>query len=106
MTDRIDVLKRMLERNPDDARARFGLAAEYERAGRWQDVVEQLSAYLEHSEDEGNAWGRLGHALVELGRADEARDAYKKGITAAANHAHPSMAAEFQEAIDELNEIM
>ncbi len=85
--------------------ARFGLAAEYERAGMWEDVVEQLTAYLASTQDEGNAWGRLGRALLELGREDEARDAYKQGITAAANNAHPSMAAEFQAAIDDLNEL-
>lgn len=105
MSDRIAALRKMLERNPDDVRARFGLAAEYERAGMWEDVVEQLTAYLATAHDEGNAWGRLAHALLELGREDEARDAYKNGITAAANHAHPSMAAEFQAAIDDLNEL-
>lgn len=104
MTDRIDSLRRLLERNPSDVRARFGLAAEYERAGRWADVVEQLTAYLAIAHDEGNAWGRLGRALVELGRFDEARDAYKQGITAAANHNHPSMAADFEGALDDLNE--
>ena len=106
MSDRIDALERMLDRDPDDRRARFGLAAEYEKAGRWNDVVEQLTAYLASAEDEGNAWGRLGRAFVELGREQEAREAYKRGITAAANHGHPSMAAEFQDAIDQLNEIM
>ena len=84
---------------------RFGLDAEYEKAGRWHDVVEQLTAYLAVADDEGNAWGRLGRALREIGREEEARDAYRKGIEAAARHGHPSMAAEFQEAIDELNEL-
>lgn len=105
MDDRIEALRRMLEKNPHDARARFGLAAEYEKAGRWHDVVDQLKAYLTHAEDEGNAWGRLGRALREIGHDDEARDAYRKGIDAASRHGHPSMAADFQDAIDELNEI-
>src|SRR5690606_28522339 len=105
MSERIEALRRMLEKNPDDPRARFGLAAEYEKAGRWHDVVEQLTAYLAVADDEGNAWGRLGRALREIGREEEARDAYRKGIEAAARHGHPSMAAEFQEAIDELNEL-
>lgn len=105
MSERIEALRRMLEKNPDDPRARFGLAAEYEKAGRWHDVVEQLTAYLAVADDESNAWGRLGRALREIGREEEARDAYRKGIEAAARHGHPSMAAEFQEAIDELNEL-
>lgn len=103
MNERIDALRRMLEKNPRDARARFGLAAEYEKAGRWHDVVDQLTAYLGITDDEGNAWGRLGRALREIGRDNEARDAYRKGIEAASRHGHPSMAADFQDAIDELN---
>lgn len=87
----------MLEKHPDDPRLRFGLALEYEKAGRWEDVVEQLEQYLQTSEDEGNAWGRLGEALRRLGRDEEARAAYRKGIEAATRHNHPTMAAEFKE---------
>ena len=101
--DRVETLRRLLDHNPNDTRARFGLAAEYERAGRWNDVVEQLTAYLELAQDEGNAYGRLGRALVELGRVDEARAAYRLGVDAASKHGHPSMAAEFQDVIDDLD---
>jgi E3 SUMO-protein ligase RanBP2 len=101
--DRIEALRRMLERSPGDARLRFGLAAEYEKLGRWGDVVEQLRAYLTSAEDQGNAWGRLGSALHRLGRDDEAREAYRKGIEAASRHGHPSMAAEFSDILEELS---
>ena len=102
MNDRIAALQKMLERNPEDVRARFGLAAEYERLQQWSDVVEQLSAYLAGTADEGNAYGRLGRAYLALGRTEEARSAYQAGVEAAARHGHPSMAAEFQDALDEL----
>ena len=98
---RIDALRRMVERNPADARARFGLAAEYERLGRWENVVRELEAYLGMTDDQGNAWGRLGHALRELGRAEESRAAYRRGIEAARRPGHPSMAAEFEETLEE-----
>ena len=98
---RIDALRRMLEKRPDDARARFGLAAEYERLERWDDVVRELEAYLAAGEDEGNGWGRLGHALRRLGRDEEARAAYRRGIEAARRHGHPTMAAEFEEMLEE-----
>ena len=104
MNDRIAALQKMLERNPGDVRARFGLAAEYERLQHWPDVIEQLSAYLDGAADEGNAWGRLGRAYLALGRTDEARAAYQTGIEAAARHGHPSMAAEFQDVLDDLAE--
>lgn len=98
-TDRIQALRELLERDPTDARARFGLAAEYERSGRWADAVRELRAYLEIARDEGNAWGRLGNALRELGRSPEARDAYRRGAEAARAHGHPTMAAEFEEVL-------
>lgn len=97
MTDRIDALKGMLEKRPDDARLRFGLAMEYLTAGRTGEGVEHLRLYLDSAEDEGNAWGRLGQALMELGREEEAREAMKTGIEAAERHGHPTMAEEFRE---------
>jgi E3 SUMO-protein ligase RanBP2 len=100
---RVDALRRLLERNPDDARLRFGLAAEYEKLGQWEDVVEQLREYLSRAEDEGNAWGRLGAALTALGRLDEAREAYRRGVAAAERHHHPSMAAEFSQTLEDLS---
>ena len=82
-------------------RARFGLALEYEKLGYWEEVVAELTHYLQLTEDEGNAYGRLGHALRALGRDQEARDAYRKGIDAAHQHAHPTMAQEFEETLDD-----
>jgi len=94
---RVEALRRMADRNPDDPRPHFGLAAEYERVEDWPRVVEHLETYLRLADDEGNAWGRLGRALRALGRDEAARDAYRRGIEAADRHGHPSMAAEFEE---------
>jgi predicted Zn-dependent protease len=98
---RIEALRRMMAAHPDDPRPRFGLALEYERAERWEDAVDTLRAYLERADDEGNAWGRLGAALRQLGRDDEAREAYQLGIDAATRHAHPTMAGEFEDILDD-----
>jgi predicted Zn-dependent protease len=99
--ERIAKLHAMLERTPNDARVRFGLAAEYEKAGRWEQVVEQLTAYLALTEDEGNAWGRLAQALHHLGREEDACTALRHGIAQAEKHGHPSMAGEFEELLEE-----
>lgn len=100
MTDRIDALTRMLETRPHDGRLRFGLALEYLREERWGEAAEALRAYLGDTDDEGNAWGRLGEALRRLGRDDEAREAYRSGIEAAERHGHPTMAQEFRDVLD------
>lgn len=98
---RIENLQRMLEKHPDDPRLLFGLALEYEKVARWDDVVGHLERYLQHADDEGNAWGRLGDALRHLGRDEEARAAYRKGVEAASRHGHPTMAAEFEEILED-----
>lgn len=98
--DRLESLRRMAESRPDDPRARFGLALEYERLGQWEDAVRELGLYLSLTSDEGNAWGRLARALRQLGRDEEARDAYARGIEAAYRHGHPTMAGEFEDELE------
>lgn len=99
--ERIESLRKMVEANPADPRPRFGLALEYEKAGRWEEVVQTLRDYLSNADDEGNAWGRLGAALRVLGRDEEAREAYRMGIAAATRHHHPTMAGEFEDILEE-----
>ncbi len=98
---RIDWLRKQVALDPNDPRLRFGLALEYEKLARWEQVVDELRNYLALADDQGNAWGRLGRALRELGRADEARAAYRPGIEAASRHGHPGMAQEFEEILED-----
>lgn len=97
MTSRLDALRSLVARSPQNAAARFGLATELLKAELWDEAREQLEAYLAMHEDEGNAWGKLADALEKLGRSDDARDALRKGIEASRRHGHPGMAAEFEE---------
>jgi Flp pilus assembly protein TadD len=99
--DRIHTLRRMADDRPGDPRPLFGLALEYEKAERWEDAVQALRDYLARTDDEGNAWGRLGAALRHLGRDEEAREAYRTGIDAAYRHGHPTMAGEFEEILED-----
>ena len=99
---RLAALERMLGNRPDDPRLRFGLALEYLNAGRIQDGVRELRIYLDQTDDEGNGWGRLGAALLDLGREVEAREAYETGIGAALRHGHPTMADEFRALLEDI----
>ena len=92
----------MLGNHPDDPRLRFGLALEYLNAGRTEDGVRELRTYLDQTDDEGNGWGRLGSALLELGREEEAREAYETGIASALRHGHPTMADEFRALLEDI----
>ena len=100
--DRIDYFARLVAEDPTVARARFAYANELLRAERWEDAVTQLRAYLDLAEDEGNAWGRLAEALTQLGRVDEAADAYLTGIDQSIKHGHTGMASDFEAALERL----
>ena len=102
--ERVSALQRMLEKNPNDARAHFGLAAEYEKQKDWKNVIQHLRIYLGMTQDQGNGWGRLGHALSQLGHRADAIEAYRRGAAQAQRHGHPSMAMEFEETVEQLSE--
>ena len=43
---RIDIFRMMLEGDPDNTAVMFGLAKEYEKAGRFDEMIEALTDYL------------------------------------------------------------
>ena len=99
-SSRIDIFRMMLEGDPDNTAVMFGLAKEYEKAGRFGDVVEVLSDYVQRADDEGNAYGMLASAYLKTGNRAAARLAYEKGAEVAQAHGHPSMAQDYRFAIE------
>ena len=97
---RIDIFRMMLEGDPDNTAVMFGLAKEYEKAGRFDEMVEVLADYLQRADDEGNAYGMLASAYLKLGQRAAARLAYEKGAEVALAHGHPSMAEDYRLAIE------
>jgi predicted Zn-dependent protease len=95
-TQRIEVFEQMLSSDPDNAMVLFGLAKEYEKAGRDEDLITALAKYLRLHNDEGNAYGMLARAYERVGKRDDARRTYERGIEAATAHGHPSMAEDYR----------
>ena len=90
----------MLENDPSNSMVMFGLAKEYEKLGRHQEVIELLENYLASADDEGNAYGMLARAYSESGEREKAAGVYRKGIETALAHGHPSMANEYRMTLD------
>jgi DNA-binding SARP family transcriptional activator len=90
----------MHESDPDNTAVMFGLAKEYEKAGRFDDLIETLNEYLLRADDEGNAYGMLASAYLKTGRREAARMAYEKGVEVARSHGHPSMAEDYRMTIE------
>lgn len=95
-TNRIELFEKMLTGDPGNTAVLFGLAKEYEKAGRDQELIDTLKRYLESADDQGNAFGMLAAAYERLGERDKAREAYERGIETAQRHGHPGMAEEYR----------
>ncbi len=100
--DKLTYFAELAAKEPTEPRARYGYANELFRAERWDDAVVELRAYLGLTDDEGNAWGKLGDALTRLGRVDEAADAYLAGIDQSMANGHHGMADDFRIAMEAL----
>jgi len=103
--NRIEYFERMVADNPDNPTGLLALANEYQKAGRYEDEAAALDRYVaSHPDDEGNAYARLGDVLSHLGRKDEARVAYDRGVQQAEKYGHSGMADDLRLAIIQLGE--
>ena len=91
--NRIEYFERMVASNPDNPTGLLALANEYRKAQRHDDEAATL---------EGNAYLRLGDVLAGLGREDDAREAYERGIPQAEKFGHSGMAEDLRLAITRL----
>lgn len=102
-TSRLDTFRAMVAKNPANALARFGLANEAVKEGLLDEAREHYEAYLSSYDDEGNGYQRLAEVLARLGLVDRARVALGNGIEAARRFGHPTMAAELEARLEELD---
>lgn len=78
--DRESTLKKFIAQKPDDPFPRYGLALEYVNTGRLEDAVATFAELVERLPDYVPAYLHYGGVLSRLGRADEARGVYGRGI--------------------------
>jgi tetratricopeptide (TPR) repeat protein len=100
-SSRIEILKQLLEQNPTSTFARYGLAMEYVKSGQLETAVTEFEAVAAADPGYSAAYYHGGQALEKLGRLDDARGLYRRGI-AQTRDAHAS--AELQAALDILGE--
>lgn len=79
-TNRLEILLSMVERNPADSFGRYGLAMEYVNSGDLVTAVDHFTQLLEHNPNYAAAYFHGGQALEKLGRIDEAKGLYRRGI--------------------------
>ena len=103
MTSRLDTFRAMVAKNPSNPLARFGLANEAYKEKLYEEARENYEAYLAASDDEGNAHGKLAEVLHALGRTDDARSVYARGIEAARRFGHAGLVNDLEAKLEELD---
>jgi tetratricopeptide (TPR) repeat protein len=77
---RLEVLKSMVEQKPEDGFSRYGLAMEYVRSGELETAVGEFETLLQYNPNYAAGYFHGGQTLEKLGRIEEAREVYRKGI--------------------------
>jgi tetratricopeptide (TPR) repeat protein len=98
---RIEILKQLLAQDPTSSFARYGLAMEFVKSGALEDAVSEFEAILNADPAYSAAYFHGGQTLEKLGRLDEARDFYRRGIGATHD---PHARSEMQAALDILGD--
>jgi Flp pilus assembly protein TadD len=100
---RLDVLKSIVEQNPTDCFARYGLAMEYRNTGDLDAAVDEFRALMATHPDYAPAYFHGGQTLERMGRVVEAREVYRRGIEVTARGGDTHARSEMQGALDMLD---
>ena len=101
---RIEQLRRLIEKDPSNPLGRYGLANELFKSELYADAIVEIEEYLKLKDDEGAVYRMMAECYMKLGDTEKAKESYSKGVYAANRHGHPSMAEEFEEAIEFLDD--
>jgi len=77
---RIEQLRRLVQAEPGDPLAHYGLGLELLNLGQWSDAVESFSTAMQIDPDFVAAYFHGARALLHAGRPDEARQFLQRGL--------------------------
>ena len=98
-TNRLQILQQMVDQNPANTFARYGLAMELSASGELQTAAEEFKSLLQQDENYAAAYYHGGQALEKLGRIEEARSLYETGIEVTTRKGDTHTRAEIEEAL-------
>ena len=97
---RLQILKNMVEQNPTDSFARYGLAMEYRNSGDLQSAMAEFRSLMSINPDYSPAYFHGGQTLERMGLLDEAREVYTKGVEVTIRTGNEHARSEMQGALD------
>lgn len=80
--DKIGMLTEILQQNPADAFARYGLAMAYAAEGKSDEALREFAETIERNPDYVPAYQMSAQELLKAGRADEAKSRLQAGLAA------------------------
>lgn len=101
--DRVTALTAMLEADPGNHFARYGLAQEWIKRGDDEQALREFRRILAEDPEYQAAYYHGGKALERLGKRDEALDLYKLGVEASYRTGNAHARSELEAAIDEVS---
>ncbi len=100
--NRLETLEQFLAARPDDCFVRYGLAQEYIKHDRFAEAIEQFNRIFKLDAGYQAAYYHAGKTYEKMGRADDARTAYEKGIETARRSGDLHARGELEVALGEL----
>ena len=100
--DKIAALNEILQLDPANAFARYGLAMEHVAQGRHEAGLAEFTTLVSHNPDYVPAYQMSAQTLLKLGRTDEARERLDAGIAAAERTHNQQALSEMTAMRDEL----
>ncbi|HEY7387493.1 MAG TPA: hypothetical protein VH640_03220 [Bryobacteraceae bacterium] len=99
MSSRLEILKSMVEQNPNDSFSRYGLAMEYRNAGDLEAAMSEFRSLMTANPDYVAAYFHGGQTLERLGLSEEAKEVYRQGIQAATRTGNQHARGEMEAAL-------
>jgi len=100
---RLETLMNLLAQKPGDSFLRYGLAMEYRNAGNLEAAVAEFHSLIAADPDYAASYFHGGQTLERLGRIEEARELYRKGIEVTTRKGEEHARSEMQGALDLLD---
>jgi predicted Zn-dependent protease len=100
--DKIAALNEILQLDPTNAFARYGLAMEHTSQGNTDLALTEFASLIQHNPDYVPAYQMSAQTLAKLGRTDEAISRLKEGLAASQRTGNAHAASEMEALLDDL----
>jgi predicted Zn-dependent protease len=100
--DKIAMLTEILQQNPADSFARYGLAMAYAADDKTDDALREFATAIEHNPDYVPAYQMSAQTLLKAGRTGEAKSLLQAGLAACDRTGNTHAASEMGAMLDDL----